>query len=454
MTIGVLLLFVYVIFLFFIIEKIYKGDAFFLLLYIIFFIPFYSVFQLIILKTTQNIFLIELIKYSKDFIIFSSFIVFVFGNENSILKKKFETTLLDKSVIIFLVISIIYAVIPLGEINLMGKVIYLKNIIAIGIVYFFGRTSAISTRKFNFIKKSLIVILSLAFLVSSLEFLFGVHLHSILDYASYNLLTNDIDPTGNFGLSWTFERGADHPRFASFFPNPLEYSANLLLFLTIPLFHLIHNNKNKASYFILFFMVAISFYYAYSRASIVSAFIMVVLALILNKNYKVLINATWILILSFSFFYFSASDDSIYFIIDTLSFRDSSSFSHLLEWIQASITVIDNPFGIGLAMSGNASSVDQAIKIGGENQFLIYGVQMGIITMIIYIFMLFIAIKDSMYNYKISQGSEKELSFIAGFTKFGLLIPLFTANAEIYLFTSLFSWFLIGHIQRLKSLKT
>ena len=81
MAIGVLLLFVYVIFLFFIIEKIYKGDAFYLLLYIIFFIPFYSVFQLIILKTTQNIFLIELIKYSKDFIIFSSFIVFVFGHE-------------------------------------------------------------------------------------------------------------------------------------------------------------------------------------------------------------------------------------------------------------------------------------------------------------------------------------------------------------------------------------
>ena len=115
MAIGVLLLLVYVIFLFFIIEKIYKGDAFYLLLYIIFFIPFYSVFQLIILKTTQNIFLIELIKYSKDFIIFSSFIVFVFGVKNSILKKKFKTTLLDKLVIIFLVISIIYAVFPGGR---------------------------------------------------------------------------------------------------------------------------------------------------------------------------------------------------------------------------------------------------------------------------------------------------------------------------------------------------
>ena len=451
MAIGVLLLLVYVIFLFFIIEKIYKGDAFYLLLYIIFFIPFYSVFQLIILKTTQNIFLIELIKYSKDFIIFSSFIVFVFGHENSILKKNFKTTLLDKLVIIFLVISIIYAVIPFGEASLFSKVVYLKNILLIGVVYYVGKNTNISIEKFNFLKKILTGIFLFAFFVSTLEYLIGIHLHAILDYANYNLLINDIDPTGNFGLSWTFERGADHPRFASFFSNPLEYSANLLLFLTIPLFHLIHINKNKFSYLLLLLVVLVSFYYAYSRASIISGFFMIILALILNKKFKILFYFSLALILSVFVLYLSASEEIVYFLIDTLTFTDSSSFSHLIEWIQASITIIDNPFGIGLAMSGNASSVDQAIKIGGENQFLIYGVQMGIITMIIYIFMLFIAIKDSIYNYKISKGPEKELSFIAGLTKFGLLIPLFTANAEIYLFTSLFSWFLVGHIQKLKS---
>ena len=449
MAIGFLLLFVYVIFLFFIIEKIYKGDAFYLLLYILFFIPFYSVFQLIIFKTTQNIFLIDLIKYSKDFIIFSSFIIFVFGFEKSLIKRRFKTTLLDKLVILFIVISVIYTFIPLGEINLLGKLIYLKNILAIGIVYFFGRNYFVSKRKFNFLKKSLIVIFSLAFLVSSLEYLFGVHLHSILDYANYNIFINDLFPQGNFGLSWTFERSADHPRFASVFPNPLEYSANLLLFLTIPLFHLIHDSKNKVSYFILLLMVLISFYYAFSRASIVSAFFMIVLALFLNKNYKILINTTLILLLSFTIFYLSASDESFYFIIDTLSFSDTSSFSHLLEWIQASITIIDNPLGIGLAMSGNASSVDQAIKIGGENQFLIYGVQMGIITMIIFILIMYKAIKDSISLYKLSDGYEKELSFISGLTKFGLLIPLITANAELYLFVSLFSWFLVGQSQKL-----
>ena len=33
-------------------------------------------------------------------------------------------------------------------------------------------------------------------------------------------------------------------------------------------------------------------------------------------------------------------------------------------------------------------------------------------------------------------------------TKFGLLIPLFTANAEIYLFVSLVSWFLAGYVEK------
>ena len=46
-------------------------------------------------------------------------------------------------------------------------------------------------------------------------------------------------------------------------------------------------------------------------------------------------------------------------------------------------------------MSGNASGVDQSIKIGGENQFLIYGVQMGIISLVLYLVILIKAIYNS-----------------------------------------------------------
>ena len=101
-----------------------------------------------------------------------------------------------------------------------------------------------------------------------------------------------------------------------------------------------------------------------------------------------------------------------------------------------------------LFRSGNANGVDQALKIGGENQFLIYGVQMGFLGLLIYVSMLIKGIKDSLKVFKLSSKHHvKSISFVAAATKIGLLIPLFTANAELYLFVAFISWFLIGFIE-------
>ena len=127
--------------------------------------------------------------------------------------------------------------------------------------------------------------------------------------------------------------------------------------------------------------------------------------------------------------------------MDTLKFENSSSLGHLVEWIEGIISMIQNPFGIGLAMSGNANSVDQALKVSGENQFLIFGVQMGIVSLLTYIFILYYIIKRSVITYLSSSDFNQQISFIVACTKFGLLLPLLTANAELYLFVSLFSWF-------------
>jgi hypothetical protein len=103
-------------------------------------------------------------------------------------------------------------------------------------------------------------------------------------------------------------------------------------------------------------------------------------------------------------------------------------------------------------MSGNASGVDQSIKIGGENQFLIYGVQMGFVSIILYLLILIKSIWNSLGLYiKSSNSNIKSIGFIAGLTKFGLLIPLFTANAELYLFVALFSWYLVGQVEKLNN---
>jgi len=448
MIISLILLTCYMFFVYFILEKVYIGNLSYLLIYLVTFLPIYFLFQLIIFDFSKNILFVDLIKYSKDFVIFSSFIIVFFGTKQNFFSKEYKITFLDKIIILFIMLSSIYAILPIGEASFYVKLLYLKNIYLIGIVYYLGRNFLINENLFFNLKKIFISILCVAFLVSSIEYFFNYHLHSFFNYAKFNLLVNDILPEGNFGLSWTFERSPNQARLGSIFPNPLEFSSNLILFLTIPLFAILKNKKNIFKNLFIILIIFVSFYYAYSRASILSALIMIFVALLITKNYKLVFYILAFLLFSILIFYFAASEDSIYFVIDTFTFNESSSFSHLIEWVQAILTIIENPLGIGLAMSGNASGVDQAVKIGGENQFLIYGVQMGVISMILYSLMLFKSIKDSFSVYSLSKGHIKELAFIVLLTKFGLIIPLLTANAELYLFVSLTTWFLIGSVQR------
>lgn len=449
MIISFLFLIYYFIYVYIILERIYNGKLFYFLIYLTTFLPIYFLFQLLIYKFSEIKFLVDLIKYSKDFVIFSSFILIFFGSKQFFFQRKLKTTLLDKIFILFSILSITYCIFPIGESTFLNKLLYLKNILVISTVYFLGRNFNINSNQFNVFKTILIFILISAFFVSSVEYFLGSHIHSVLNYEKYNLDINDIVSTGNFGLSWTFERSPIDPRFGSIFPNPLEYSSNLILFLTIPLYSVFQKRKNIVFNIFLFIVILISFYYAYSRASILSAFVVLFISLFITKNYRLIFYTILFFIFSIVTFILTASQDSIYFIIDTFTFRESSSFSHLIEWIQAILTIIDNPFGIGLAMSGNASGVDQAIKIGGENQFLIYGVQMGVFSVILYFFMLMKSIKDSFTVFKFQDSFVKEVAFIVMLSKIGLIIPLLTANAELYLFVSLTTWFLAGTIQNL-----
>jgi hypothetical protein len=261
---------------------------------------------------------------------------------------------------------------------------------------------------------------------------------------------NDIDPQGNFGLNWSFERQGANPRFASFFADPLEFSASLLLFFSASLWYYLHSKlrNNKIIYLGLMFVVSYSFLLAFSRGAILAAVLVLCFGLFISKNYKILFTGLSIVLIAFLYNLFFASEDTRYLIEDTLTFQNSSSLGHLLEWIQGLLSIYENPFGVGLAMSGNASGVDQSIKIGGENQFLIYGVQMGVIAVLLYLLIIVKSIVNSFITYKRNiSDSHSSISFITACIKLGLIIPLFTANAELYLFVALFSWYLVGQVE-------
>jgi O-antigen ligase len=154
---------------------------------------------------------------------------------------------------------------------------------------------------------------------------------------------------------------------------------------------------------------------------------------------------------------FIAKDEVRYFVLDTITFENSSSITHAVEWFEAIESMISDPQGIGLATSGNAGGVEREVQVGGENQYLIYGVQLGFLGLLLYLGMLLVGIKHAWKAFRLEQNRKDAIiPFVAATVKFGLLLPLFTANAEAYLFVSLISWWMIGFAetsyQRNKSL--
>ena len=451
-----LLILIYILFIGFTLGEVYKGNSAYLVLYIICFLPFYTIFQITVFGAFDSIVLVNSIKYSKDFVFFSSFVLFIIGTKDSFLHRNFYFSFLDKLIISFLALVLIYLIIPLGEADLVSKIIYAKNIFLIGILYFFGRNTDFNFRNWNLVIKLLIGLTLFSFVVALIETMVGIHLHSFLGYSNYNLVVNDIDPQGNFGLNWSFESQGAKPRYASFFADPLEFSASLLLFFSLALWLFIHSKykQNKLLFITLISIIIFSFLFAFSRASMFSGILVLIFGLFLSKNYKIIFSIFFIVSFGLTYLYFFSDEELRFFIQDTLTFQNTSSLGHLVEWIEGIISINENPFGVGLAMSGNASGVDQSIKIGGENQFLIYGVQMGIISLILYILILIKAIYNSARLYIKSVDYDlKSIAFITSLTKFGLLIPLFTANAELYLFVAFFSWYLVGQSERLYNTK-
>ena len=454
-VLGIILLVLYGLFTLTVMSKVYNGKPVYLLFYITLFLPVYSVFQLVLYDAFQNAILINLVKYSKDFVLISSFVLYLIGTRQFFFNRKFKFSPLDMLILGFLSLAALYLFIPLGEATFLSKAIYTKNISLIGIVYFFGRNTDLSFENWNKILKILIGLILFSFATALSESIVETHLHSFLGYSKYNLEINDIDPQGNYGLNWSFESQGAKPRYASLFADPLEFSASLILFFVISLWYFIHSKFriNKFFYLTLISIVVFSFFLALSRASMFSAVLVLILALYISKNYKVLLMGGSFIFLLFFYLYFFSEEETRYLIQDTLSFQNTSSLGHLVEWIEGILSIYENPFGVGLSMSGNASGVDQSIKIGGENQFLIYGVQMGFVSIILYLLILIKSIWNSLRLYIKSYNSNiKSIGFITGLTKFGLLIPLFTANAELYLFVALFSWYLVGQVEKLNNL--
>ena len=175
-------------------------------------------------------------------------------------------------------------------------------------------------------------------------------------------------------------------------------------------------------------------------------FIMLFFIAVIFKLYRLILFGFSLVAAFVIFVVFFASEDFYYFVIDTLTFQNASSVGHVLEWVTALESMIQNPLGVGLAMSGNSGSVTDEARIGGENQFLIYGVQLGFLGMILYILLLGFSISRSIRVFRLTENvMTARIAFTAATVKIGLLLPLFTSNAELFAYVTWITWWMVGY---------
>ena len=148
-------------------------------------------------------------------------------------------------------------------------------------------------------------------------------------------------------------------------------------------------------------------------------------------------------VLYFVFFLFVVHPDLYDFIYETITFTNPSSVGHIVAWLEGIDAMIKSPFGLGLGESGRVAMSNND-TVGGENQFIILGVQAGVIAALLYAAILIDLIRLCVKWHPSLKGKERRVCISLLLMKVGFIIPLLTAEFESYSYISYLSWFLSG----------
>jgi hypothetical protein len=279
------------------------------------------------------------------------------------------------------------------------------------------------------------------------EYITYQHIHTKTGFTNFLIDFFDGDASGSYGLIWTFETETGLKRFGSIFGSPLEMGAAMILNLAVFFSYFTKSNnqltinKWSSSFFIASFIcIAL----ALSRASFIGyASILFIYALI-TQNKKI-VRGFYIgfILAAIYFVYFLSQHDLYDFILESVTFTNASSVGHLLEWIDGVNAMITKPLGMGLGESGRIS-MSAKENTGGENQFIITGVQVGLPLLCVYILIQVYLIKEAWKNKNSALGKLRRIAMLVLLYRLGILIPMFTSNTESFIYISYFTWFMSG----------
>lgn len=371
-------------------------------------------------------------------------------------KGKIKLHTIDKLLLFFLGYTLLYVVLPLGQYSFFQKLLAFKSLSFFILLYIMGRFFDLKKIRVNEYFHYICLVSIAAAILLCYEVYHYVHFQTMIGYANYNYHFFDQEASGNYGLSWTFEIENGAKRFASFFANPLEYSASTVMAVCVLAALYTQNDaKVKVDGFgiIAFASTLIAIFFSLSRASFASYFLIIyTYAFLTNK--RIIIRVIHIgFLAAIAYVIFLMSKDYQDFVLNTLKFSNESSIGHIVEWLDGIDSMIRHPLGIGLGESGRIGAF-LGQNTGGENQFIIIGVQTGVITFLLYLIIYIMLIATSYKWFKKLEGKEKKVCLAILLMKVGFIIPTMTANFEAFIYISYVSWFLSGLFINIISQKT
>lgn len=361
-------------------------------------------------------------------------------------KNKLQLHTIDRFILAFLFCTVLYLFLPLGDFGFSEKLIAFKSLSFFPFIYFTGRLLDPVTINLNKYFHYICLFAVLAAIILLGEVIMNQHLQAYTGYADFNYYFFGQDPSGNYGLSWTFETANGIKRFASFFGGPLELGVNTLFTVSvIAALSTKDNNKIRPDGFVIITLVMtlMSIVFAFSRASFASYFIIIYVYSIITKRKSWLKAFHYSFMVVVLFILFWLSGDIYDFIITTIDFSDTSSAYHIFQWIEGLEAIGTHPLGLGLGMAGRVSGA-LGSNVGGENQLIIIGVQTGLAGVILYILIYAYTIGLCIKMFRQTQGKTRRLSLALLLVKVGLIIPVLTAGVESYIYIVYITWFCTG----------
>ena len=443
-------LFIYIFIFLFAIYNIFSNKVAFIQYFIIFALPIYITTLSVAYLYNLSV-IIPFLQFTKEILVMSSLGILVVKNRNL-----FSLNNIDKLLLFYSALIFVYVLLPIGPMGIYQKLIATKSIAFFPIVYFLGKFMPTDSINIDKIFKLICLVGMITAIILLFEVITNQNLQNFTGYANFMTRYFNQDSSGSFGLSWTFETDNGLKRFASLYSMPLEHAAATLITIAgILSLSLTNNNTYSFDKFLLITLTAsiLSILFALSRASLMGYMLIVYVYTVITKNKKAAKLLRYIFLGVIFLFIFSIKDDIKNFFLGTILFTNSSSLTHILAWTEAIVSIYSHPMGIGLGTIGNLVSSDTSF-FGGENEFLIIGVQAGILPMLLYLFIYFKLIKVAYDGFKIYEGKTKKLALFLFLVKIGMIIPLFSSEIESYIYISYLVWFMTGYYVNLVSTQT